>query len=904
MRRLGFAFTTVALPVLALCQLTADERKGLGQTLYLGNLTVKDLEFTRRPFNDKYRLPIVSLAIDKPLESADSLMALHALASKSSPSAVLGVARRQLLGDTLPQTLPVQVAVTGDIPKNLPLPLVGLVKSLSQAVANANASVRQATAKLPADKQRLLLESLPQWATEEPSIKFEFVTKAMAPQKDILEMLDHVELRVLFEAAEKLSKEVGRLLPELRREASKATWVGFLKFKLGDMAVVIAGVGDDVHRDRDARLVIDLGGNDRYYGRAGAGVGYAALSIDCAGDDHYKLPDVGAGCGLLGIGFAYDLGGHDNFRAKSLAFGCGLAGVGLFFKDGGDDSYQSETLTQGFGEFGIGLMIDTRGTDLYNADLYAQGSARTAGAGWLVDQGGDDTYRAGGRILNSPLFADVHYSFAQGYGGGYREDTGGVGGGAGLLTDGGGDDAYLAETYAQGASYWYSLGTLYDAAGKDTYSAYHYAQASAMHMCAAYLFELGGDDSYIVNFGAAHAIGHDYGTAFLFDRAGNDVYAARDTRPGLGNANGLGMFLDAAGEDRYSGPAGSGNAARSSGSLGVFADLDGPDQYRDGLADGEAAARESWGVAYDLESKPVSPTDPDNPADATPIPGSTPKPDDKAMAALYTKATQWGVGTAQKEVREATNSLIAIGIPALEWMIKERLATASRLEQRAFVEVANAIGPDGRLLVAMKIASENEAEARVALNVSIDANAKEAAPYVPKALKVPGLQRLAARAAGVTMSKESVADLNLLAASQNDKLAALNAVIALGQISDPQGAGTGQALLLSEDLPLRKAAIQLVAKFPEALTVAKGLTTDPDERKARIGVELLGAIGSAEALEAVGPYLTDERPGVRIQALVTLNGRAPANWKQAILDRRKDPIALVRSVAVRIDPGR
>ncbi len=904
MHRAGLAVLALAFTAPGFAQLTADERKGLEQTLYLANLTVKDLEFTRRPFNDKYRLPLVNLAIDKPLESADSLMATHALGAKAGPAALLGIARRQVLGDTLPLTLPAPVALVGELPTDIPAPFQKPIRELAQAVANANAAVRQASAKLPADKQRLLLESLPQWATEEPSIKFEFVSKAMPPQKEILEMLDQVDLRVIFEASEKLAKEIDRIMPELRREAAKSTWTGFIKFKLGDMQIVVAGVGDDIHRDRDARLVVDLGGNDRYLGRAGAGAGFAALSIDCAGDDHYKLPDVGAGCGLMGIGFAYDLGGHDNFRAKSLAFGSGLAGVGLFYKDGGDDSYQSETLTQGFGEFGIGILLDTRGADLYSAELYAQGAARTAGTGWLVDQAGDDTYRAGGRILNSPLFSNVHYSFAQGYGGGYREDTGGIGGGVGLLSDAGGDDAYIAETYAQGASYWYSLGSLWDATGQDTYRAYHYAQASAMHMCAAYLFELGGDDSYIVNFGAAHAIGHDYGTAFLFDRAGNDVYAARDSRPGIGNANGLGVFLDSSGEDRYSGPPGSGNPARGSGSLGIFADLDGPDQYRDGLADGEGAVRDGWGAAYDFESKPVTVPAASDPAAEVPKPGSAQKPDDKAMGALYTKATQWGVGTAQKEVRDATNQLIAIGVPALEWMLKEKLANASRLEQRAYVEVANAIGPDGRLLVAQKIGSDNEAEARVALNICIDCNAKEAGPYIPKALKVAGLKRLAARAAGIALSKESVPDLNLIAASQDDKLAALNAVISLSQIADPQGAGTGQALLLSDDLPLRKAAIVLVSKFPEAMTVAKGLTTDSDERKARIGVELLGAIGSPEALEAIGPFLTDERPGVRIQALTTLNGRAPASWKQAILDRRKDPNALVRAVAIRIDPGR
>ncbi len=896
---IGLAFAAT----LSVAQLTKEERKGLEDTLYLGNMTAKDLEFSRRPFNDRYRMPLVNLAIDKPLDAADSLMATHAMAKKTTGGQLIGIARRQLMGDTLPTTLSPAPPLVGEVPADVPADFAKVGKSLAQSVADANAAVRKATSKLKPDQQRLLLESLPQWATEEPSVKFEFVTKAQLPQAQILALLDDVDLRMIFAAAEKLAADVEKAIPELKKIAAESKWAGFSKFRLGDMNVVLAGVGDDIHRDRDARLVIDLGGNDRYTGRAGAGVGFASLLIDCAGDDHYKLPDVGAGCGLLGIGLAYDLGGHDNFRGQSLCYGCGLAGVGMFYKDGGDDSYQSGTLTQGFGEFGIGILDDTRGNDLYEVQLYAQGAARTAGAGWLVDQSGDDTYRAGGLILNSPLFADVHYSNAQGYAAGYREDTGGISGGIGLLTDLGGDDAYIGETYCQAASYWYSLGSLYDATGSDTYRAYHYAQASAMHMTAAYLFDLAGDDSYIVNFGAAHAIGHDYGVAFLFDRAGNDVYAGRDSHPGIGNANGLGIFLDAAGEDRYSGPAGSGNVARNSGSLGVFADLDGPDQYRDGLADGEAAVRESWGVAYDAESKLTTVAPP--PSDV-PLPkvGSESKPDDKALEEIYKKATQWGVGTAQKETDENTRRLIAIGMPALQWMVDKHLGTASRLEQRAFVQVANAIGVDGRLLVAMKIASENDAEARVALNISIDANSKEAAPYVPKALKNTELQRLAARAAGVAMSKESVPDLQLLTAPTADRLTALNAVISLGQIADPSSLGTGQALLGSDELPIRKAAIVLVAKFPEALTIAKTMSTDPDEHKARTAVELLSAIGSPEALDAIGPFLTDERAGVRIQALVAMNGRAPNAWKQAVLDRRKDPNAMVRAIAARIDPGR
>ena len=38
----------------------------------------------------------------------------------------------------------------------------------------------------------------------------------------------------------------------------------------------------------------------------------------------------------------------------------------------------------------------------------------------------------------------------------------------------------------------------------------------------------------------------------LLDRGGNDFYSARNARPGQGLNRGLGIFIDTAGQDRYS----------------------------------------------------------------------------------------------------------------------------------------------------------------------------------------------------------------------------------------------------------------------------------------------------------------------------------------------------------------
>jgi hypothetical protein len=421
-------------------------------------------------------------------------------------------------------------------------------------------------------------------------------------------------------------------------------------------------------------------------------------------------------------------------------------------------------------------------------------------------------------------------------------------------------------------------------------------------MCGAYLFDLAGDDSYLTNFGASHAIGHDYGTAFLLDRSGNDVYAGRDSRPGTGNANGLGIFVDADGDDRYSGPAGVGNPARNSGSLGVFVDLAGQDQYRTGLEDSEAAFREQWGVAYDLESKVI--------ADAGPVVGPPPpvvgslnRPSDEELEKLYKRATQWNVGSARSDVTLAVNQLIGIGMPALTWMIEKHIATASRLEQRAFVDLMTAIGGPAQSAIFAVVSGPDDAASNVAMMICIDANASDAGMEIAKAIVLPGRQRIASRAAGLLGASGAAAELAKLAEGP-DKLTALNSIISLGLLNDSRGNEVAGRLLDSPELPIRRAAIAVLAKSTDGQILGGSLLGSSTEVGVRNGIDLLSAVGTPAALNLIGAKLTDDHPGVRISALIALNGRTPENFRQALLDRRRDPDARVRAVALRIDPGR
>jgi hypothetical protein len=415
------------------------------------------------------------------------------------------------------------------------------------------------------------------------------------------------------------------------------------------------------------------------------------------------------------------------------------------------------------------------------------------------------------------------------------------------------------------------------------------------------LFDLAGDDGYVTKVGASLAIGHDYGVAVFLDRAGSDLYAARDSTPGVGVANGLGIFVDSEGIDRYDGPPGQGNAARGTGSLGVFVDLGGQDKYRTGLADGLATTSTQWGTAYDAESTPLT-AQPVAPVHQPPKPGTAARPGDAEMEAVYQKAVLWGVGSAQKDVEENLDRLIAIGTPAFEWMIEKHLATMDRLQQRAFVAVAKALGPNAGQSIGDKALHGTSAEKKNLIAVCMDAGVNDIAAILPGLLSDPELQLVATKAAGALKAVPCVDGLSVLCLNK-DRLLARSAMISLMQIGDPSTVGTAQAMLNSLDMPTRRAALSLIAQFPtQAKPIAEQLLGDVDEVKARMGMEILSKIGTDEALATIGPLLLDPRPGVRVEAMEALNGRCPSAYVAAMMDLKKDPVEVVRAVARAVNP--
>ncbi|HUI44644.1 MAG TPA: PDZ domain-containing protein [Nitrospirota bacterium] len=320
--------------------------------------------------------------------------------------------------------------------------------------------------------------------------------------------------------------------------------------------VIVGGEGPNVYTE-DAALILDLGGDDVYLNNAGGtrpGMPLA-LVIDWGGNDRYITKEnFSQGAGLLGGGFLIDLGGNDTFIARDGSQGAGFWGLGFLYHGDGNGIFSAREFAQGTGQMGIGILVNRKGDDRYLCSYGGQGLGLFGGAGILFDEAGNDFYQLGGL---EPDFRDPSastQSMGQGFGLGERpeKDKDGVPGGVGMLIDSSGDDTYIADYFAQGASYYYGLGILDDRAGNDQYISGRYSQGAGIHSSIGVLLDRAGNDFYYDSFGVGQGMGHDYGVGFFEDDGGEDHYQGGSLVQGAATNGGLGIFIDLTGKREHS----------------------------------------------------------------------------------------------------------------------------------------------------------------------------------------------------------------------------------------------------------------------------------------------------------------------------------------------------------------
>lgn len=320
--------------------------------------------------------------------------------------------------------------------------------------------------------------------------------------------------------------------------------------------VIVGNTGPNVYAE-DAALILDLGGDDLYLNNAGGtrpGMP-VTLVIDFEGNDRYVgRENFSQGAGLLGGGFLLDLGGRDTFVGLTGSQGAGFFGLGLLYHGDGDAGFSASRYAQGTGLMGIGILANRKGDNKYVCSYAGQGLGLPGGAGILIDEEGNDYYQLGGL---EPDFRDPQkatQSFGQGFGQGVRSEknVNAAPGGIGMLIDEQGNDTYLADYFAQGASYYYGLGILDDRAGDDQYFAGRYAQGAGIHSSVGVLIDREGDDFYYESFGVGQGMGHDYGVGFLEDDEGENRYQAGTLVQGAATIGSIGILIDPKGPDKLS----------------------------------------------------------------------------------------------------------------------------------------------------------------------------------------------------------------------------------------------------------------------------------------------------------------------------------------------------------------
>ncbi|MCS7301547.1 MAG: hypothetical protein NZ556_08360 [Fimbriimonadales bacterium] len=377
----------------------------------------------------------------------------------------------------------------------------------------------------------------------------------------------------------------------------------------------LCGGGNDTHERLPYLLLIDTGGDDVYYG-GGATLALenaVALLIDLSGNDRYgddaeTLPNAlverkaregkaGTAFGGATLGYAVlaDLQGDDLYRTQAAGLGAARFGVGMLLDLQGNDRYDAYAFAQGAGFAGIGALIDREGRDQYACFYEAQGFGGVRGFGLLLDALGDDAYTAHPTPVEfpSPQTAERNVSMAQGAGYGRRADYSdgrSLAGGVGMLIDVQGNDRYTCAVFGQGVGYWGGVGMLIDLQGDDTREGVWYVQGAAAHFAVGYLEDRLGKDRYFASTNMAIGAGHDFSVGYCIDFEGNDEYDAPSLALGGANANGIGVFVEMAGDDLYqarrneanfgrANPIGRGTLRERALALGLFLDNAGNDSY-------------------------------------------------------------------------------------------------------------------------------------------------------------------------------------------------------------------------------------------------------------------------------------------------------------------------------------
>ncbi len=255
------------------------------------------------------------------------------------------------------------------------------------------------------------------------------------------------------------------------------------------------------------------------------------------------------------------------------------------------------------------VVIGTAGDDVHERTPVRNGEIFV-----IIEPGGDDLYRGSDVVLHG-------LSAILDFGGNDRYESDGPAwaaavAGASLLLDVAGDDAYAAGDFAQGAALA-GIGALIDLEGDDSYRLRAFGQGLGLAGGTGILWDRAGNDRYAatglpdaydrggtLSFAQGAAVGvrtgMGGGTGILRDDAGDDDYEAQLFAQGVGYYYALGLLWDREGHDHYRAVRyAQGNGVHQA--VGVLRDEAGDDDYELSVGVGQGMGLDlAVGVLADL----------------------------------------------------------------------------------------------------------------------------------------------------------------------------------------------------------------------------------------------------------------------------------------------------------------
>ncbi|MFH0844869.1 MAG: CbiQ family ECF transporter T component, partial [Pseudomonadota bacterium] len=196
-------------------------------------------------------------------------------------------------------------------PSGLPEELNEAIRCILDAMSLANEKVTGIRKNIPSlERKRIERYLYPEPYTEKDLEKGKEDFFRINTLKEAINATTRIDQKGILEAGMTILKAMTEAKALLTGNGKGYRGIRSFSFMTDLGLVEIGGIGSDVH-EKDAILIIDLGGNDLYRGKVASGAeGKCAVVLDLSGDDTYLGEDQTQGSGFWGIGILWDLSGR------------------------------------------------------------------------------------------------------------------------------------------------------------------------------------------------------------------------------------------------------------------------------------------------------------------------------------------------------------------------------------------------------------------------------------------------------------------------------------------------------------------------------------------------------------------------------------------------------------------